>query len=122
MPLILITNYLYTIFFKHFCSSKIITIILKKNGEKINFSPFKFFCCQVNLNPANSSKRIGLSFGRFGCLRCCSYRSIVVICNYLNSPITVVQYRVKVSFLLHASILFRPHKNGGGAGYRPRVR
>ena len=83
--------------------------ITKIKWREVNFSPSKFFCCQVNWNPANSSYRIGLSFGCFGCLRCCSYRSIVVICNYYNSPITVVQYRVKVWFLLHASILFRPH-------------
>ena len=49
-----------------------------------NFSPPKFFCCQVNNNPASSSYRTGLIFGCFGCLRCCSYRSIVVVCNYLK--------------------------------------
>ena len=37
------------------------------------------------------------------------------------SPITTVPCRAKDPSLPRVSILCRPHKNGGGAGYRPRV-
>ena len=98
----------------------IFTVKFKKKG-KTEVLPLSF-CCQV-VQPRQSLLEdrtlISVTLAAKQLLqpeRSCRLQ-------LLNSPISVVQCRVKVLFLSHTSILFHPRNYfGGGAGYCPRVR